>query len=94
MMGGMIYHVDCVSRWSPLPPFSADPDDDVSLCLQPFPWDTMEHKTGAKPFALVPSSSAAEASLGSAEEAAYAIAEKFLPDLAFPCDMLIAKNCC
>ncbi|KAG8044704.1 hypothetical protein GUJ93_ZPchr0075g2718 [Zizania palustris] len=30
----------------------------------------MEHKTGAKPFALVPSSSAAEASLGSAEEAA------------------------
>ncbi|KAG8070740.1 hypothetical protein GUJ93_ZPchr0006g43139 [Zizania palustris] len=81
MMGGMIYHVDCVSRWSPLPPFSADPDDDASLCLQPFPWDTMERKTGAKPFALVPSSSAAEASLGSAEEAAYAIAEKFLPDL-------------
>ncbi|KAL5211881.1 hypothetical protein ABZP36_022728 [Zizania latifolia] len=79
----MIYHVDCVSRWSPFPPFSADPDDDASLCLQPFPWDTVERKTGAKPLALVPSSSSssAEASLGSAEAAASAIAEKFLPDL-------------
>ncbi|KAF0933897.1 hypothetical protein E2562_020028 [Oryza meyeriana var. granulata] len=84
----IIHSAGCVSRWSPLPPFPDDPeDDDGSLRLELFSCDPIERKTGAKPLALVSSSSssaaaaAAEASACSAEAAASAIAERFFPDL-------------
>uniref|UniRef100_J3LD26 DUF7903 domain-containing protein n=1 Tax=Oryza brachyantha TaxID=4533 RepID=J3LD26_ORYBR len=80
----IIHAAGCVSRWSPLPPFPDDPgDDDGSLRLEPFLCDPIERKTGAKPLALVSSSSSssAEASPCSAEAAASAIAERFVPDL-------------
>ncbi|VAH21442.1 unnamed protein product [Triticum turgidum subsp. durum] len=72
----IIHAADCVSRWSPLPPFS---DDAASVRLEPFPCDPIEHKTGAKPLVLAlssPSSGSTEAAA-----AATAIAERFLPDL-------------
>ncbi|KQJ99555.1 uncharacterized protein LOC100821526 [Brachypodium distachyon] len=76
----IIHAAGCVSRWSPLPPFSPCSDDAESLRLEPFPCDSIERKTGAKPLVLVLSSSL-EGYSGSAEAAAAAIAERFLPDL-------------
>uniref|UniRef100_A0ACD5X3W3 Uncharacterized protein n=1 Tax=Avena sativa TaxID=4498 RepID=A0ACD5X3W3_AVESA len=70
----IIHAVGCVSRWSPLPPFSTDSDDVDSFRLEPFACDRVERNTGAKPLVISFSS-------GSAEAAAAAIAERFLPEL-------------
>ncbi|XP_037477534.1 uncharacterized protein LOC119354883 [Triticum dicoccoides] len=72
----IIHAADCVSRWSPLPPFS---DDAESVRLETSPCYTVERMSGAKPLVLAlssPSSSSTEA-----EVAAVAITERFLPDL-------------
>ncbi|KAM0862274.1 hypothetical protein ACQ4PT_045391 [Festuca glaucescens] len=76
----IIHAVGCVSRWSPLPPFSPDSDDADSFRLEPFACEPVERKTGAKP--LVLSLSSPKGSSGSsAEAAAAAIAQRFLPEL-------------
>jgi hypothetical protein len=75
----IIHAAGCVSRWSPLPPFSPDSDDADSFRLEPFACEPVERKTGSKP--LVLSLSSPEASSGSSAEAAAAIAERFLPEL-------------
>ncbi|XP_062223271.1 uncharacterized protein LOC133922111 isoform X2 [Phragmites australis] len=80
----IIHAAGCVSRWSPLPPFSLGPEDgdgEPLLRLEPFPCVPIERKTGAKPLALVASSSPREGSSYSAGAAAAAIADKFVPDL-------------
>ncbi|CAN6251634.1 unnamed protein product [Urochloa humidicola] len=80
----IIHAAGCISRWSPLPPFSPGPEDGdgegPTLRLEPFPCDPIERKTGAKPLALV-ASSPEESSSGSTAAAVTAIAERFLPDL-------------
>jgi hypothetical protein len=84
----IIHATGCVSRWSPLPPFSPGPEDsdgdgggeEPTLRLESFPCDPIERKTGAKPLALV-ASSPGQGSSGSTEAAVTAIAERFLPDL-------------
>ncbi|OEL28734.1 hypothetical protein BAE44_0010246 [Dichanthelium oligosanthes] len=82
----IIHAAGCISRWSPLPPFSPGPEDgygdgeEPTLRLEPFPCDHIERKTGAKPLALV-ASSPGEGSSGSTAAAVTAIAERFLPDL-------------
>jgi hypothetical protein len=80
----IIHAAGCISRWSPLPPFSPDPEDgdgeEPVLRLEPFPCDPIERKTGAKPLALV-ASSPGQGSSGSTATAVTAIAERFLPDL-------------
>ncbi|XP_071680825.1 uncharacterized protein [Lolium perenne] len=76
----IIHAVGCVSRWSPLPPFSPDSDDADSFRLEPFACEPFERNTGAKP--LVLSLSSPKGSPGSSAEAAAAtIAERFLPEL-------------
>jgi hypothetical protein len=75
----IIHAAGCVSRWSPLPPFSPDSDDAESFRLEPFACEPVERKTGSKPFVL--SLSSPEASSGSSAEAAAAIADRFLPEL-------------
>ncbi|CAL4887736.1 unnamed protein product [Urochloa decumbens] len=82
----IIHAAGCISRWSPIPPFSPVPEDgdgdgeEPTLRLEPFPCDPVERKTGAKPLALV-ASSPEESSSGSTAAAVTAIAERFLPDL-------------
>ncbi|KAM0890316.1 hypothetical protein ACQ4PT_027131 [Festuca glaucescens] len=76
----IIHAAGCVSRWSPLPPFSPDSDDADSFRLEPFACEPVERKTGAKPLVLSLSSPKAS-SASSAEAAAAAIAERFLPEL-------------
>jgi hypothetical protein len=75
----IIHAAGCVSRWSPLPPFSPDSEDADSFRLEPFACEPVERKAGAKP--LVLSFSSPKGSSGSAEAAAAAIAERFLPEL-------------
>jgi hypothetical protein len=89
-----IFHAaGCVSRWSPLPPFSPSPDDgdDEVLRLEPFPCGPIERKTGAKPLALVASSSG-QGSSDAAETAAAAIAERFLPNLLAAAERAMASE--
>jgi hypothetical protein len=73
----IIHAAGCVSRWSPLPPFSPDSDDADSFRLEPFACEPVERKTGSKPLVLSLSSPKAS----SAEAAAAAIADRFLPEL-------------
>jgi hypothetical protein len=72
---------NAVSRWCPLPPFSPDSEDAESFRLEPFACEPYERKTGAKPLVLSLSSPSPQGSLVSAEAAAAAIAERFLPEL-------------
>ncbi|KAL6634426.1 hypothetical protein ACP70R_027097 [Stipagrostis hirtigluma subsp. patula] len=78
----IIHAAGCVSRWSPLPAFSAGPDGEGEplLRLEPFPCGPIERKTGAKPLALV-ATSPREGSSEDAGTAAAAIAERLLADL-------------
>ncbi|CAM0876892.1 unnamed protein product [Alopecurus aequalis] len=75
----IIHAAGCVSRWSPLPPFSPVSDDSDSFRLEPFACEPIERKTGAKPLVLALSSP--KGSSDSADTAAGAIAERFLPQL-------------
>ncbi|CAL4969248.1 unnamed protein product [Urochloa decumbens] len=80
----IVHAAGCISRWSPIPPFSPGPEDgdgeEPTLRLKPFPCDPIERKTGAKPLALA-ASSPEESSSGSTAAAVTAIAKRFLPDL-------------
>ncbi|KAF6996947.1 hypothetical protein CFC21_013221 [Triticum aestivum] len=83
----IIHAADCVSRWSPLPPFS---DDAESVRLETFPCYTVERMSGAKPLVLAlssPSSSSTEAGA-----AAAAITERFLPDLLYAVERARART--
>jgi hypothetical protein len=72
----------CISRWFPLPPFSPAGDgEEYILRLEPFPCPPIEHRTGAKPLALVVASTPGQGSSGSTAAAVTSIAEQFLPDL-------------
>ncbi|AQK53530.1 uncharacterized protein [Zea mays] len=72
----------CISRWFPLPPFSPAGDgEEYTLRLEPFPCSPIEHRTGAKPLALVVASTPGQGSSGSTAAAVTSIAEQFLPDL-------------
>ncbi|KXG30258.1 hypothetical protein SORBI_3004G153000 [Sorghum bicolor] len=78
----IIHAAGCISRWSPLPPFSPGGDgEEYTLRLEPFACAPIEHRTGAKPLALVVASTPGEGSSGSTTAAVTAIAERFLPDL-------------
>ncbi|XP_047070940.1 uncharacterized protein LOC124679177 [Lolium rigidum] len=76
----IIHAAGCVSRWSPLPPFSHDSDDADSFRLEPFACEPIERKTGFKPLVLSLSSPKGSPA-SSPEAAAAAIAERFLPEL-------------
>ncbi|XP_066327596.1 uncharacterized protein [Miscanthus floridulus] len=78
----IIHAAGCISRWSPLPPFSPGGDgEEHTLRLEPFPCAPIEQRTGAKPLALVVASTPVQGSSGSTAVAVTAIAERFLPDL-------------
>jgi hypothetical protein len=78
----IIHAAGCISRWSPLPPFSPGGDgEEHTLRLEPFPCAPIEQRTGAKPLALVVASTPGQGSSGSTAAAVTDIAERFLPDL-------------